>query len=645
MTQRPIEGSDRLTYPPRAFWTLAACGVILIAGIAAWSNSFNGPFIFDDLTAIQRNPTIRHFPAWENFVPPRANSISRRPVLNFTLALNYALSGPGVRGFHAGNLIIHLLAALTLFGVVRRTLAHCRLPIAVEQHSAIGNRQSAIALAVALIWAVHPLLTESVTYLTERAESLMGLLYLLTLYCAIRGASSGHPPPDGRRPSWRWQAAAIAACALGMGAKEVMASAPIVVLLYDRCFFFGSFREALRRRLPFYLGLAATWAILGALLILYPWDSATGAGFGLMAISPWEYARTQPGVLLHYLRLSFWPSPLCLDYSWPIATSARQIIPAAAVIAALVAGTLWALRRAPALGFLGAWFFLILAPTSSFIPILDMAVERRMYLPLAAIVTAVVVAACWLGNRFVHSVTESDETQRFLGRVLAAVALLSAAAALGYRTFERNTDYRDAISIWRDTADQRPGNPRAQNNLGAAYFSAGCPDEAIRCFSRAIELKADYFDAWNNRGAAHTETRQIVEAIGDFDKAIALKPDDAAAYNNRGAAYFDANRIEEAIADYSRAIELLPGYADALENRSSACLRSGRYALAIADCDKAIELRPDHAEAYINRAVGYWKTRQYEKALADVKRFQQLGGRPPPEFVEGLLRLTERPNK
>ena len=487
MSRRPTKEPDRLASPRQAIWTALACAVILAAGIAAWSDSFNAPFIFDDLLAIQDNPTLRHFPAWENFVPPQANPLSRRPVINLSFALNDAIGGLGVRGFHAGNLLIHLLAALLLFGVVRRTLLTERWTIersgdrgepgragqGTANPRAIARGPSSIAarpcqpgsfwspersivavsFAVALIWAVHPLLTESVTYLTERTESLMGLLYLLTLYCALRGASSGHP--------WRWYAAAIAACALGMGAKEVMATAPILVLLYDRCFLSGSFREALRRRLPFYLGLAATWAILGALMIAYPWGGATGAGFGIPAVGPWPYARTQPGVILHYLRLSFWPSSLCLDYAWPIAMSARQIIPAAAVIAALLAGTLWALRRAPVLGFLGAWFFLILAPTSSFMPISDMAVERRMYLPLAAVVTACVLAACWLGNRLVRRAAESAGAGKHLGSVLAAVALLPVTAALGYRTFERNALYRDGIfhleGRGQPAAGERPG--------------------------------------------------------------------------------------------------------------------------------------------------------------------------------------------
>ena len=699
---RPETASHNSGAARQTLWTVLACAAILASGIAAWSNSFNGPFIFDDLLAIRDNPTLRHFPAWENFLPPRASAVSRRPVVNLTFAMNYAIGGLDVRGFHAGNLLIHLLAALLLFGIVRRTLSAGRW--AAEPHGIVQNPLSVVAVsfAVALIWAVHPLLTESVTYLTQRTESLMGLFFLLTLYTAIRGASSGHP--------WRWYAAAIAACALGMGAKEVMAAAPIVVLLYDRCFLSGSFREALRRRWPLYLALAATWGILGALLIAYPWGEATGAGFGIAAAGPWEYARTQPGVILNYLRLSFWPGSLCLDYAWPIATGAWQIIPAA-VIAALLVGTIWALCRAPALGFLSASFFLILAPTSSFVPIVtEVAAERRMYLPLAAIVTACVVAACWLGGIFVPRAAEAAGTRKLLGSILAALALLVFAAALGYRTFERNADYRDAISLWQDTADKRPRNSRAQNNLGTCYLEAGHPDEAIRCFSKAIELKPDFLDAYNNRGAAYTVADQIVEAIADFDKAlklkqdsaaaysgravaylrarrydlavadcgnaimlrpdlagayntrgiayantnrfpeavqdysraIALKPDYAEAYVNRGSVYANTNRLVEAIEDFSRAIAFQPGYTEAFENRSNAYLRSGSYTLAIADCDKAIELSPDRRQAYINRAAAYSQIGQYDLALADVRRFQEMGGRPPPEFVEALLRAAGR---
>ena len=602
---------------------MLASAAILTAGIAPWSNSFNGPFIFDDLGAIRDNPTLRHFPAWENFVPPRASPIARRPVVNLTLALNYGIGGSDVRGFHAGNLLIHLLAALVLFGVIRRTLTASSLR---EQ---FGGAASGLAVAVALIWAVHPLLTEPVTYLTQRTELLMGLFFLLTLYSAIRGAFSGHP--------WRWWVAAIAACALGMGAKEVMAATPIIVLLYDRSFLSGSFREALRRRWPLYLGLAATWAILGALLIAYPWGEGTGAGFGLAEAGPWEYARTQPGVILHYLRLSFWPRPLCLDYSWPIATSARQIIPAGTVIAALLAATFWALCWAPGLGFLGAWFFLILAPTSSFVPIVtEVAAERRMYLPLAAIVTACVTAAYWLGKRLLRSMIASPETQKLSGRAVAAAAVLSVAGALGCLTFDRNADYRDAISIWQDTVNKRPQNPRAWYNLADAYSVAGNADAALPCLDKAIELKPDYVEAYNNRGVANGKAGRLKEALRDLDRAIALDPDDAAAYCNRGNTYSAAKRFAEAIRDFDRAIKLMPDYADAYNNRGAAYTKTGRLAEALRDLNQAIALKPDEANAYLNRAVAYYAAKDYSKALSDVHTAQRYGAHPPADFLRAI---------
>ena len=376
-----------------------------------------------------------------------------------------------MRSYHAGNLLIHLLAALTLFGIVRRTLL---LPMLRDR---FAGTSTGLATAAALIWALHPLQTESVTYIVQRAESLMGLCYLLTLYGVIRGASSERPRP--------WYAAAVAACVLGMGAKEVMATAPIVVLLYDRAFLSGSFRETFRRRGALYLGLAATWALLGALMLLY--QGAGGAGFGISTVAPWRYALTQPGVILYYLRLSFWPQPLCLDYSWPLATEFRQAAPEAIALAALLAATAWAVVRRPALGFLGAWFFLILAPTSSVMPIDDACFEHRMYLSLAAPVVAAVVGVCLAAERLSRRPGESQEARKRLAFGIAALLALCAAAGLGAMTLRRNAQYRSEFSIWEDTVHKRPENPRAWGNLGDAYVNASRYDEAIRSCDTALE--------------------------------------------------------------------------------------------------------------------------------------------------------------
>ncbi|HWP44326.1 MAG TPA: glycosyltransferase family 39 protein, partial [Blastocatellia bacterium] len=338
---------------------------IIAAAAIAYMNSFEGPFIFDD-REILTNTYIRDlWPPWQAmFAPPNVS----RPLVALSLAINYAISGLDVWSYHVLNLMIHMLAGLALFGVVRRTLASSTLS---QQY---GPSSYALALVVALVWTVHPLQTQSVTYIIQRGESLMGLFYLTTLYSAIRGSDS----PRRRA----WYAAAILSCAAGMLSKQVMITAPVVVLLYDRMFLSGSFKEALRRRWPLYAGLAATWGLLAATLLAMP-PSET-AGFGVKTITPWAYFVSQFSVIVHYLRLSLWPDALCLDYAWPEAKSAGEVIPYAVALLVLGGATLWALWRRKPAGFLGAWFFLILSVTSSFVPLSDLAFEHRMYLPLAA---------------------------------------------------------------------------------------------------------------------------------------------------------------------------------------------------------------------------------------------------------------------
>src|SRR6266478_10167003 len=181
------------------------------AGVAVYYNSFAGVFLLDDHWRILDNLQIRQlWPPWH------ALAHNSRPLVQVSLAVNYALGGLNVWGYHAFNLAVHLLGGLVLFGIVRRMLQSER------PRARYGASACWLALAVAAIWLVHPLQTESVTYLIQRAESLMGLFYLLTLYCGIRGVQSPRPGA--------WFLGAVVACGLGMGSKEVMVTAPIMML-------------------------------------------------------------------------------------------------------------------------------------------------------------------------------------------------------------------------------------------------------------------------------------------------------------------------------------------------------------------------------------------------------------------------------
>ncbi|HEX3728548.1 MAG TPA: hypothetical protein VHV47_02000, partial [Opitutaceae bacterium] len=214
---------------PGARRTAPASALLLVLlAIAAYAGSLGGKFLYDDVPGIVDNPSIRSLRT--ALIPPAGGlPESGRPLLNLSFALNYAAGGLNPWGYHAVNALIHGLAGAVLFGLVLGTWR--------------GAHAVKFAGMIALLWVVHPLQTESVAYVSQRAEALMGLFYLLTLYCFIRG----------------WRGLSCLACLCGMACKETMVTAPLLVLLYDRAFVGGSFREAMKRRGRYYLALAATW--------------------------------------------------------------------------------------------------------------------------------------------------------------------------------------------------------------------------------------------------------------------------------------------------------------------------------------------------------------------------------------------------
>jgi tetratricopeptide (TPR) repeat protein len=610
--------------PRPAVWPalLAGC-VITAATVAAYAGTFSVPFLFDDVPSISENPTIRHLAA--ALRPPEQSTVGGRPVLNLTLAADYAAGGSAVWIYHATNLAIHVLAALTLFAIVRRTL----------RALAIGCATPA-AFSAALLWALHPLQTESVTYVIQRAESLMGLLYLLTLYCFVR--SVGARGPGARL----WQAACALACLAGMATKEVMVSAPLVVLLYDATFAAGSVRAALRGRAPLYCLLAATWGVL-ALLVLSTHGRGGTAGFAT-GVAWWRYALAQGPAIAHYLRLCVWPHPLVFDYGRTLAPASPGDLPGILAVAGLLVATAWALLRRPALGFLGACFFLVLAPSSSFVPVAtETMAEHRMYLALAPVVI-VAVAAAW----------------RWLGR-FALAACLALAAVLLAVTWQRNEAYSSAESLWRDVVARRPANDRAQFDLGCALVAVpGRLDEAVVHFREALSLNPDYIEAHYNLGKALDALGRKTEAIaqyeealrlnytqvdahfclgrdlegipGGLDRAVAeyeaavrLQPDFAEAHLSLGVALEKVpGRSGEAISQYEEALRLDPGlFVARLDLAGALQAVPGRLGDSIAQYEEALRLRPDSAEAHfrfgtaLNAAAGRLNeaVAQYGEAL------------------------------
>ena len=618
MAVRP--GMASRTIASSRWATLLAAVVIALATVAAYSNTFHNPFIFDDEKSISENPTIRGlWPIWPVLLPPADGSaVQRRPVVNLSLAINYAVSGEAVWSYHALNLIAHVLAALLLFGIVRRTLL---LPGLQER----GSRAAApLAFAVALLWAVHPLLTEAVTYVVQRTEVLAGLFYLLTLYCVIRGAGSAR--------GWAWYAAAVAACALAMGSKETAILAPLVALLYDRVFLSVSWRDVFRRRWGLYVGLAATWAVIlvmlpqgreGVAVFAVPENAGMGQllGEGYQNYRSIDYTLAQFGVIAHYLRLCFWPHPLLIDYGFYAPPTAAQIIPYALLIGGLLAATLVAFRYQPWLGFLGVWFFAILAPSSSVVPLFQqIAAEKRMYLPLAAVVTGVVIGAYLAGRRLVDRGVVSPRAAQITGIGLVALAGI----ALGTLTFHRNTAYSTTVSIWEDAVAKMPDNARAHDGLGYALVGQSRFNEAIVPFRKALQLSPDYAEAHDHLGGALIELGRFGDALVHLQKAVELKPGLAETHNNLGVALADCGHVAEAKLHYQKALELKPGYAAAHFNLANALADEGSTDDAIVQFRKALASKPDYVEAHCNLGAALAGRARYDEAMIHFQKALKL---------------------
>jgi tetratricopeptide (TPR) repeat protein len=383
------------------------------------------------------------------------------------------------------------------------------------------------------------------------------------------------------------------------------------------------------------------------------------AGLGL-GVSWWSYLLKQSAALVLYLKLSFWPHPLVLDYGTDVVASWTEVWWQGPVVLALLAGTAWALVRRPVIGFLGACFFLILAPSSSVVPLVSQTMaEHRMYLPLAAVITLVVGAAArWFTPR------------------LMVIVSLGLAFAASLATHRRNAIYRSEQQVWEDVLAQRPDNARAHNNLGRVHYQLGRIDEAIAQYREALRLDSanphtrynlglalmnsgrlaeaelslvaavrmapGYFDAHLNLGIVLTKLGRAEAALPHFAEAIRLDPLPAEAHLQCGLALAALGRWPEAGDHYARVLALDPGSAAAHSNWGVALYQMKEVPAAMAHFDQALRLEPDLPEVHFNLALALGAQQRWPEARAHLEKTIQI--RPDFAPARELLRSLEAGN-
>jgi Flp pilus assembly protein TadD len=609
--------------------------VLVVACVLAYATSLSNPFLYDDQTAIVKNTTIRTLsPVSVPLSPPRDTPVAGRPLVNLSLAFNYAYGGLDVTSYHVTNLALHMLVALALFGVVRRTI-----------------KSDGLALAAALVWAVHPLTSEVVNYTVQRTESMMALCYLATLYCAIR--ASAHPG------GVTWLVAAVVACAAGMASKESMVTAPLMVLVYDRVFLYPSLVAAWRERRALYIGLAATWGVLALLMLGQP---RTSVGFGA-GVGVWTYFLNQLSLIARYLFLTVWPRPLVVDYGLPRAIGITDVILPGLLVVALGVATLVALRRHKALGFLGVWFFVTLAPTSSVVPIAtEVGAERRMYLPLMALAVLAVIGVSRLLARRLGA------ESRVPAAVLAVVCVLLAAG-----TTVRTLEYRSVRTIAQTNVDRYPHGrarlalaselvaanehraamqqleeavkdyPQARLGLATELATTGRMADAVvqaQEFIRLLPDNAEVPTARDLMGRAYALQGLYEPAVEQFTMLTHARPNDAGPYISLGDAQLRQRRVDEAIASYDSALKRKPGDPDILGQLGLALGAAGRRREASLVFDNAAAARPNDLRLLNLLGRSLAAEGRYGEAVLPMRRIVELA--PKDTTAADNLRVMEQ---
>jgi protein O-mannosyl-transferase len=555
------------------FFLLLSTIVLLI-----YSNTFKAPFVFDDNMNIQNNTSIRLGKLTiENIVTAVSEShLQSRPIANISFALNYYFHQYNVTGYHIVNVLIHVTTGIFLYFFVKTTL---HLPLLHFK----DTTATWIASFTVLLWLVHPLHTQSVTYIVQRMNSMASMFYVLSMLLYTRGRLT-----SDKRRRWLLFTGCILAGILAIGSKEIALTIPFFLLLYEWYFFQDLSLIWFKKYLISFAGVMVFLA-LSALMYM-----GTETLHNILVVpgdfdfTLTERVLTEFRVVIVYLKLLLFPHPsqLNIDYDFPLSRSLFDPISTSFALGTIIGMfglALYISKKERLLSFCVLWFFGNLVIESSVI-MLDILFEHRTYLPsmlLSLLVVTLVVRYTklpWL--RVV---------------VLCAVALVYAVW-----TYERNSLWANEIALWSDCVVKSPHKARPHTNLGYALMSQGNLKEAIHHYTEALRIAPSYVIAHNNLGDALARQGQVAEAVYHYTEALRLNPHYAEAHNNLGNALMDEGKAEEAVRHYTEALRLNPNAALFHNNLGSALAHQGKVEEAVRHYTEALRLNPNAAQVYNN---------------------------------------------
>jgi len=566
-------------------WLLLALGTLVFL---IYANTLTGPFIFDDKPNILQNQYIRIDRLSPGSLARAAleSPARHRPVANISFALNYYFHRYNAVGFHFVNILIHIINGVLLYLFAKITLLTPALKADYDRF-----KSGWIPLFTALVWTLHPLQTQAVSYIVQRMTSLATLFYLLCLWLYAKYRLS----ESTKHASWLL-AGCVASGVMAVGSKEIAATLP---LWY---FFQGARPVWLKKKIPIIAGAFVLFVILSLLFLgMQPLDRIT-ADYAHHHITLSQRVLTEFRVVIFYLSLLIWPQPsrLNLDHDFIISNSLMD--PASTLLSlVLIAGSLGAAiflaRKRPLISFCILWFFGNLVIESSVIG-LEIIFEHRAYLPSAMLIFMLVNLAV-----------------KYIKPRQICVAVLCIVVAVGsFWTYQRNKVWGDAISLWQDCASKSPGKARPYNNLGVVLARAGQTDAAIENYHKALKINPDYANAHYNLGSALARRGDLKSGIEHLSRAVELEPDSHDAHNNLGLALLKQGELPKAISHFRIALQINPNDSHTHNNLGIALGRQHHLSEAIFHFQEALRLDPLYAEAHNNLADTLRRQGKFEEA-------------------------------
>ena len=621
--------------------------LIAVIGFLAYSNTFHAPMQWDEDVFLRENPIIKNLnyficPATAKGLPFYDGFINRY-VGYLTFAINYNLHGFDVTGYHIVNVFIHLINAVLVYLFILVTF---RTPYLRD--SPFSGHSKAVAFAASLLFVLHPIQTEAVTYIFQRFASLATLFCLLSIVLYAHSRMSVNV-----KMRYASYALSILSTILAMKTKENAFTVPLIIALYEFCFFgpppgvsaSPHPRVSLSQRLlylapllltMFIVPLAIIWTNMGSgKHIQQIMATVAGSGIGYADMPRWPYLFTQFRVIITYLRLMFIPVTQNLIYDYPLYKSffIPQVMLSFLFLAALfgLGSYLLAKPQASALettknnnnisspihrftdspflrliGFGILWFFITLSVESSIIPLPTLIDEYRLYLPSVGFFTALCTALFMLAGR----IRLARERRMMLQLCFLVIAVLFG------MTYARNSVWSDKVVFWKDVVEKSPNSTAAYNNLGKAYLEIYQPDKAIEMFDRAISLSPDFGLAWHNRGEAFAEKKEYDRALKEYAMSDAIHKN-YMTYIGIGHAYLEKGNNSLAIKNFSKAFSMNP-YSETAQYGIAVCFgRTGKYNEAMQIYGRILHNNPYASDAYRNRGELYMSHKEYIKAIAD----------------------------